>query len=206
MKCHQPTLTVGLPKIFKRAGFTVGFVDEAYTSKTCSKCKKQTLGKFLQVKNPRYQCQQQREERKAAADPTYVKKVIKEQVLSHGHSKCSQCKSVWLRDRNAGINIREVTMAVASGLPRPSHLPVSRFPPPAPPQSSKKRNSTSRSVVMAQGRANKKTKKEQAAAVVPVMAIKTLTTDITTQSSQPGITTQMDMVCLSINLIDLLIY
>jgi hypothetical protein len=61
MKCHQPTLTVGLPKIFKKAGFTVGFVDEAYTSKTCSKYKQQTLGSFLQVKNPRFQYQQQRE-------------------------------------------------------------------------------------------------------------------------------------------------
>jgi hypothetical protein len=31
MKYHQPTLNVGFPKIFKKAGFTVCFVDEAYT-------------------------------------------------------------------------------------------------------------------------------------------------------------------------------
>jgi hypothetical protein len=103
--------------------------------------------------------------------------------------KCSQCKSVWLRDRNAGINIRDVTKAVASGLPMPSFIPVNRFPQPTPPQT-KKRKATSRAVIMAKGRANKKAKKEQEAAVVPVMAITKLTTNISTQSSKPGIFTQ----------------
>jgi Putative transposase DNA-binding domain len=54
--------------------FTVSFVDDANTSKTCSKCKQQSLQNFLQVKNPRFKCQQQQEERKADTDPTYVKK------------------------------------------------------------------------------------------------------------------------------------
>jgi hypothetical protein len=52
---------------------------------------------------------------------------------------------------------------------------------------------------MAQGRANKKAKKEQEASVVPVMAITILTTDTNTQSSQPGISTLLEIVQISFN-------
>jgi hypothetical protein len=51
---------------------------------------------------------------------------------------------------------------------------------------------------MAQGRANKKAKKVQGATVVSVIEIKTLNIDTIAQSSQPGISSQLNMVCLSI--------
>ena len=53
MKFVEPTIGIGMRRLFQRAGYKIYLVDEYRTSKTCHKCFESSLEKFRWVRNPK---------------------------------------------------------------------------------------------------------------------------------------------------------
>lgn len=105
MKFKEPTKGKSLRTLLRKAGYSVFLVDEYKTSKQCCNCRKtgSVCENFLTVKSPR----------------PWKKNV---DVLCHGLVKCKTCKTMFNRDTNSTVNIREITMNVLNRLERPEYL------------------------------------------------------------------------------------
>ena len=53
MKFVEPTIGIGMRRLFLRAGYKIYLVDEFRTSKTCHKCFNCSLSRFRWVRNPK---------------------------------------------------------------------------------------------------------------------------------------------------------
>ncbi len=93
---------------FRRAGYTVQFIQEYHTSKKCSKCKKPGLTEGI--------CKTFKE----VADPRPWK--FGQTRICHGLVMCTTCRTLFDRDHNATCNQAEIALALRNGEPRPEHL------------------------------------------------------------------------------------
>lgn len=110
MRYKEPTLGIGVRKIFRRSGYSVYLVDEFRTSCTCFSCDGENK-KFLYRESQR----PQKEEKK--------KNCIS---LVHGLLKCKTCNRFWNRDTNAALNIHRLTVSTT----RPESLSRKKKKPP----------------------------------------------------------------------------
>jgi hypothetical protein len=106
MKFHAPTKGKGFRDVFRKAGYSVYLVNERYTSKRCSKCKHSgaECEKFRIIENPR------------------PGKRPKNSVLCNGLVRCKICNTLFNRDTNAVLNIRQVTLCALRLKERPKYL------------------------------------------------------------------------------------
>ena len=103
MKFHEPTKGKGFRSIFRKAGYSVYLVNEKYTSKRCSKCHNGAeCEKFKKIENPR---------------PNRENSVI-----CNGLVRCKICKTLFNRDTNAVLNIRQITLRALKLKRRPTYL------------------------------------------------------------------------------------
>ena len=105
MKYHEPTKGKGFRTLFRKAGYKVYLVDEFRTSKMCSKCgcEDSICENFLKINSPR---------------PWRKEK----EQLCHGLVKCKICNTMFNRDLNATLNIREISLSAISKTERPEYL------------------------------------------------------------------------------------
>lgn len=105
MKFHEPTLGVGMRKLFTKAGYEVKLVNEFRTSCRCYNCQGGECKKFLLVENPRPW--------RRGKTPW---------VLRHGLLSCTNCERLSNRDRNGSLNIMRCAIAARQGKERPKYL------------------------------------------------------------------------------------
>ena len=106
MKFHEPTKGKSFRSLFRRYGYKVYLVDEYRTSKKCCNCKCVEEGNcinFLKIASPR---PWRRE---------YTN-------LCHGLVKCKTCDTMFNRDVNSSMNIREITKMALENKSRPDYL------------------------------------------------------------------------------------
>lgn len=102
MKYKEPTIGIGIRKIFKQNKYKVYLVDEFRTSCKCSKCKGGACEKFIMRKNP---------------------KPNKDNLtMVHGALSCKNCNVVWNRDCNGATNIFKIAYASIHEKERPKYL------------------------------------------------------------------------------------
>lgn len=105
-KFHEPVKRKGLRTLFRRAGYQVYLFDEYRTSCRCFNCGSQgvegTCETFRVVSNPR--------------------PFRSENVYRHGLVRCSDCQTVWDRDKNSSLNILFGSISVVEGKGRPKYL------------------------------------------------------------------------------------
>lgn len=107
MKYQEPTKGKGFRILLRKAGYKVYLVDEYKTSKKCSCCKTydedSDCDKFKKQMSSR---------------PWRRKK----EELCHGLVKCKTCNTVFNRDVNSTLNIREIVKSVLCRRVRPIYL------------------------------------------------------------------------------------
>ena len=105
MKFKEPTKGKSFRTLFRKAGYSVFLVDEFRTSKMCSCCKKEegVCEKFKKIFSPR----------------PWRKDV---ENICNGLVKCKTCNTLFNRDVNSTLNIREIALNALNGLERPSFL------------------------------------------------------------------------------------
>ncbi len=105
MKFKEPTKGKSFRSLFRKAGYQVFLVDEYKTSKQCCNCKNtiSICEKFLKIPSPR----------------PWKRNV---EITCHGLVKCKTCKTMFNRDVNSTVNIREITKNAINNLDRPEYL------------------------------------------------------------------------------------
>jgi len=93
LRGSPPTATIRLCRLFARYGYTIVWVDEAYTSKHCHGCEKGVLSTFRKVPHPK---------------PGHEG----EERVCWGLTRCDYCGRMWNRDHNAALNILWVAVQV----------------------------------------------------------------------------------------------
>ena len=107
---QEPTKGKSLRRLFRRAGYQVYLIHEAYTSKRCSVCKDNgpegrpygSCAKFRTVSNP--------------------KPWRQDYIQRHGLLRCDHCHRLWNRDANGACNIWTLANEQVCGRPRPNFL------------------------------------------------------------------------------------
>ena len=102
-KFKEPTIGIGMRKVFRRNGYDIYLIDEDYTSSRCLECKGGQCEKFLTRESPR----------------PYRKGNFN---LVHGLLKCKTCKTMWNRDCLGSKNIYRLAYNIINGLGRPEYL------------------------------------------------------------------------------------
>lgn len=109
MKYKEPTKGKSFRTLFKKAGFEVFLIDEYRTSKRCCNCKDESICEtFLKIKSPR----------PYAVDKNGKRK----EIICHGLVKCQTCNTMFNRDVNSCVNIREIAKSYINNYNRPSYL------------------------------------------------------------------------------------
>ena len=105
MKFKEPTKGKSFRNLFRKAGYQVYLIDEYKTSKQCCNCKKMNAinEKFLKIKSPR----------------PWRKNT---EILCNGLVKCTTCKTMFNRDTNSVVNIRNITLNALNNVNRPDFL------------------------------------------------------------------------------------
>lgn len=109
MRNFIPTPGIGLRRELcrkgKSRGLLIGRAHEAYTSCTCNSCHSRT--EYFKTR-------------------TYTKNGEQRTVDVHGLLRCQneRCSKLWNRDVLGSLNIREVSLAVLEGRPRPVHFTI----------------------------------------------------------------------------------
>ena len=103
-KHHQPVKGKGLRILFRKYGYSVYLVNEAYTSSRCCKCGDDmgVCSKFRKCVNPK-------------PNKNNV-------ILTHGLVKCDKCNTKWNRDVNGASNIWRIANCAINGQARPTYL------------------------------------------------------------------------------------
>ena len=115
MKFKEPTLGIGIRKLFRKNNYKVYLVDEFRTSCKCSKCDGGICEKFMVRKNPRPKPKKNNE------NPKKERK-YDETRLVHGLLRCKSGCGEWNRDRNGSSNIYKIAYQSIYNLERPSYL------------------------------------------------------------------------------------
>jgi len=102
MKFKEPTLGLGIRKLFRKNGYKVFLVDEFRTSCRCSNCNGGVCEKFMIRENPRPNKDDLR--------------------LVHGLIRCQSGCGMWNRDRNGASNIYKIAFNAINNLERPNYL------------------------------------------------------------------------------------
>jgi transposase len=102
MKFKEPTLGIGIRRLFRKNKYKVYLVDEFRTSCKCSKCNGGDCEKFKEMTNPK---------------PNKENK-----ILIHGLLRCKNCCGTWNRDRNGASNIYKIAYNAINQIERPSYL------------------------------------------------------------------------------------
>uniref|UniRef100_A0A7R9UN46 Cas12f1-like TNB domain-containing protein n=2 Tax=Diacronema lutheri TaxID=2081491 RepID=A0A7R9UN46_DIALT len=89
----MPSQTMGIVDAFRARGYTIGFIDESYTSQDCSKCDGKSCCDFF--------TKTRRQVRVRKHDPSspMTNRVVKTLV------RCAWCRTIFDRDFNAARNI-----------------------------------------------------------------------------------------------------
>jgi len=102
MKFKEPTLGIGIRRLFRKNKYKVYLVDEFRTSCKCSKCNGGDCEKFQKMTNP--------------------KPNKENEILVHGLLRCKNCSGTWNRDRNGASNIYKIAYNAINQIERPSYL------------------------------------------------------------------------------------
>jgi hypothetical protein len=105
MKFKEPTLGIGMRRLFRRYKYEVYLVDEFRTSCKCFKCSGGDCKECITMPDPR----------------PFKDGSLR---LVHGLLRCKnvKCKCFWNRDRNGASNIRFCAVNAINGLDRPNYL------------------------------------------------------------------------------------
>ena len=105
MRFKEPSKGKSFRKLFRKAGYKVYLVNEFRTSMMCSHCKNENgiCETFKKKKSPR----------------PWRKRV---EINCHGLVKCKTCNTLFNRDVNSTLNIREIVLAALQGVKRPDYL------------------------------------------------------------------------------------
>ena len=105
MKFKQPSKGKSFRSLFRKAGYKVYLIDEYKTSKQCCNCKDTNAinEKFLKVMSPR----------------PWKRDT---EIMCHGLVKCKTCNTMFNRDTNSVVNIRNIALCALNDMNRPSFL------------------------------------------------------------------------------------
>jgi hypothetical protein len=98
MKNKEPSLGIGLRRIFIKYGYKILKIQEYNTSKVCSKCNKGICKIFKNNKDKEGNTKKWKE---------------------WGLTQCQNCKHIHNRDKNASVNMNTISSSILEGKGRP---------------------------------------------------------------------------------------
>ena len=116
MRHHEPVPNIGLKRMFRKHGYKVFLVREAYTSKRCASCE----APDSDCQPFRYTLDSRRFNSKNRLARSLGEQITKK--LRYNLTRCNKCGMLWDRDVNGACNIWKIAKAAIDGHDRPAFL------------------------------------------------------------------------------------